>query len=174
MSPISPNERRFEEHIERELNSLNFCSRNYKDYDRELCLIQDEVIDFIKDTQPEKWDKLTDSMTDESFQKLTEMSNNMNLDDFIDNNDYALLDSDKKYLFFRKSNKWISIDKETYSEIQKCYMYKLDLLDYSIKDIESICSVTDERSDSDDIDCIKIGDNYIPRPLYREYLNIVD
>ena len=119
-----------------------------------------------------KWNKLTDSMTDESFQKLTEMSNNMNLDDFIDNNDYALLDSDKKYLFFRKSNKWISIDKETYSEIQKCYMYKLNLLDYSIKDIESICSVTDERSDSDDIDCIKIGDNYIPRPLYREYLNI--
>ena len=47
MSPISPNERRFEEHIERELNSLNFCSRNYKDYSRELCFIQDEVIDFI-------------------------------------------------------------------------------------------------------------------------------
>ena len=58
MSPISPNEKRFEEHIERELNSLNFYSRNYNDYDRELCLIQDEVIDFIKDTQPEKWKKL--------------------------------------------------------------------------------------------------------------------
>ena len=42
----------------KELNSLNFGSRNYKDYDRELCLIQDEVIDFIKNTQPEKWDKL--------------------------------------------------------------------------------------------------------------------
>ena len=59
MSPIAPNEKRFEEHIERELNSLNFCSRNYKDYDRELCLIKDEVVNFIKDTQPEKWDKLT-------------------------------------------------------------------------------------------------------------------
>ena len=33
MSPVNPNEIRFEEHIERELNSLNFCSRNYKDYD---------------------------------------------------------------------------------------------------------------------------------------------
>ena len=60
MSPISPSEKRFEEHIERELNSLKFSSRNYKDYDRELCLIQDEVIDFLKDTQPEKWDKLTE------------------------------------------------------------------------------------------------------------------
>ena len=60
MSPISPNEKRFEEHIERELNSLNFCSKNYKDYDKDLCLIKDEVIDFIKDTQPEKWDKLTE------------------------------------------------------------------------------------------------------------------
>tara|TARA_X000000950_G_C13915612_1_gene660854 strand:+ start:3221 stop:6163 length:2943 start_codon:yes stop_codon:yes gene_type:complete len=58
MSPISPNERRFEEHIERELNSLKFFSRNYKDYDRELCLIHDEVIDFIKNTQQEKWNKL--------------------------------------------------------------------------------------------------------------------
>ena len=60
MSPISPNEKRFEEHIERELNSLNFCSKNYKDYDKDLCLIKDEVIDFIKDTQPEKWAKLTE------------------------------------------------------------------------------------------------------------------
>ena len=60
MSPISPNEKRFEDHIERELNALNFCSRNYKDYDRELCLIKDEVVDFIKNTQPDKWDKLTE------------------------------------------------------------------------------------------------------------------
>ena len=60
MSPISPNEKRFEDHIERELNSLNFGSRNYKDYDRELCLIHDEVIDFIKNTQQEKWNKLNE------------------------------------------------------------------------------------------------------------------
>ena len=38
MSPISPNEKRFEEHIEKELNSLGYSSRNYKDYDKELCL----------------------------------------------------------------------------------------------------------------------------------------
>ena len=48
MSPISPNEKRFEDHIESELNSLNFCSRNYKDYYRDLRLIKYEVkeIDF--------------------------------------------------------------------------------------------------------------------------------
>ena len=60
MSPISPSEKRFEEHIERELNSLNFGSKNYKDYDRELCLIHDDVIDFIKNSQQEKWKKLTE------------------------------------------------------------------------------------------------------------------
>ena len=72
MSPISPNEKRFEDHIERELNSLNFISRNYKYYDRELCLIKDEVVDFIKDTQPEKWDKLNDingEQTEKNFLK---------------------------------------------------------------------------------------------------------
>ena len=33
MSPESVTEKRFEEHIEKELNSLNYSSRNYKDYD---------------------------------------------------------------------------------------------------------------------------------------------
>jgi len=135
--------------------------------DKFMFLSNSEIDNYIM-----KWNKLTDSIDDELFKKLTEMSSSMSLDDYIDNNDYALLDSDKKYLFFRKSNKWISVDKDTYSEIQKCYMYKLDLLKYSIKDIESICSVTDERDESDDIDCIKIGDNYIPTPMYRGYLNI--
>ena len=37
-------------HFEKELNSLNYSSRNYKDYDKELLLIKDEVIDFLKNT----------------------------------------------------------------------------------------------------------------------------
>ena len=70
MSPISPNEKRFEDHIERELNSLNFISRNYKDYDRELCLINEEVVDFLKDTQPEKWEKLSEINGTQTEKKL--------------------------------------------------------------------------------------------------------
>ena len=70
MSPISPNEKRFEDHIERELNSLNFCSGNYKDYDRELCLFQNEVIGFIKNTQLEKWNKLNEINGEQTEKKL--------------------------------------------------------------------------------------------------------
>ena len=61
MSPESVTEKRFEEHIEKELNSLNYSSRNYKDFDKELLLIKDEVINFLKNTQPQKWDKLNSS-----------------------------------------------------------------------------------------------------------------
>ncbi len=48
MSPESVTEKRFEEHIEKELNSSNYCSRNYRDFDKELLLIKDEVINFFK------------------------------------------------------------------------------------------------------------------------------
>jgi len=61
MSPEAVTEKRFEEHIEKEINSLNYSSRNYKDYDKELLLIKDEVIDFLKNTQSQKWNKLNDS-----------------------------------------------------------------------------------------------------------------
>ena len=61
MSPESVTEKRFEEHIEKELNSLGYFSRNYKDYDKKLLLIKDEVIDFLKNTQSQKWNKLNDS-----------------------------------------------------------------------------------------------------------------
>ena len=61
MSPESVTEKRFEEHIEKGLNSLGFCSRNYQDYDRKLCLINDEIINFLKNTQYKKWKKLNES-----------------------------------------------------------------------------------------------------------------
>ena len=61
MSPESVTEKRFEEHIEKELNSLSYSSRNYRDFDKELLLIKDELIDFLKKTQPQKWNKLVDA-----------------------------------------------------------------------------------------------------------------
>ena len=36
MSPESVTEKRFEDHIEKELNSSGYSSRNYKDFDKEL------------------------------------------------------------------------------------------------------------------------------------------
>ena len=70
MSLISADERRFEDHIEKELNSLNYSSRNFNDYDKELCLIKDEIIDFIKNTQTKKWNKLVERNGKDTEKKL--------------------------------------------------------------------------------------------------------
>jgi type I restriction enzyme R subunit len=55
---VSPTEKRFEEHIEAHLTSIGYSSTHFNSYDRGLCLIRDQVIDFIRTTQPEKWDRL--------------------------------------------------------------------------------------------------------------------
>lgn len=60
-------EYRFEEWIEISLNNNDYTSRLNTEYDKDLCLIIEDVIGFIKDTQPEEYDKLYsqfDSSTD--------------------------------------------------------------------------------------------------------------
>ena len=56
MSKIKPTEERFEEHIEKELKSVGYESRDFKDYDKIFCLIQGELINFLKITQKDSWD----------------------------------------------------------------------------------------------------------------------
>ena len=58
MSDIRPTEKKFENHIEKHLNSIGFDSIDYSNYDRTQCLIKDKVIEFIKKTQPKEWDRL--------------------------------------------------------------------------------------------------------------------
>ena len=58
MSGVSPTEKRFEEHIEDHLKTIGYSTTHFSEYDRNLCLIRDQVIDFIKRTQPEEWDRL--------------------------------------------------------------------------------------------------------------------
>ena len=62
-----PTEKRYEEHIEKYLTSLiddglQFTSRIHMStdswYDREKCLIGEEYIQFLKETQPETYDKI--------------------------------------------------------------------------------------------------------------------
>ena len=45
-------EYRFEEWIEKSLNKNGYNSRLYSEYDKDLCLIVEDVVSFIKDTQP--------------------------------------------------------------------------------------------------------------------------
>jgi type I restriction enzyme R subunit len=58
MSDFKPTEKKFEDHIENHLLSVGYVSHHFSEYDRTLCLIRDEVINFIKTTQPENWGRL--------------------------------------------------------------------------------------------------------------------
>lgn len=58
MSGLSPTEKKFEEHIEDYLKIVGYSTLHFSQYDRNLCLIRDQVIDFIRDTQPEQWGRL--------------------------------------------------------------------------------------------------------------------
>ena len=58
MTPQSYLERDFEEHIEEHLLNSDYHKRLPEDYDRELCLIPQEVIHFIQSTQSKEYEKL--------------------------------------------------------------------------------------------------------------------
>ena len=58
MNDLHPTEERFESHIESELQSIGYQSRHHSGYDRSLCLARDDVIEFIRLSQPDKWEKL--------------------------------------------------------------------------------------------------------------------
>ena len=58
MTGTKPTEGKFEDYVESCLNSIDFNSRNHSEYDRNLCLIRSDVIEFIRETQPESWNEL--------------------------------------------------------------------------------------------------------------------
>ena len=70
MSGLSPTEKKFEEHIEKHLCSIGYTSAHFDEYDRSLCLIKDQVINFIKTTQPEKWQRLTEIYDHDAENKI--------------------------------------------------------------------------------------------------------
>ncbi len=55
---IKPDEKKFEKHIETYLKSNGFISLDYKNFDRNLCLLKDSFLKFIKLTQKDKWVRL--------------------------------------------------------------------------------------------------------------------
>ena len=48
----------FEDHIEAHLNQSGYRSRRTIHYNKRLCLIHDETVQFIKETQPDEYQKL--------------------------------------------------------------------------------------------------------------------
>ena len=57
MSKLTPTEKKFENHIEKYLNSIKYNSIHFEKYDRNLCLIKKEILSFIENTQIQKWEK---------------------------------------------------------------------------------------------------------------------
>ena len=58
MSGSKPDEKRFESYIETFLNSIGFKSRENSEYDSTLSLIGGDVIEFVRETQPDSWREL--------------------------------------------------------------------------------------------------------------------
>ena len=58
MSDLKPTEEKFEDHIEKHLNSTGYRSRHFSEYNRSLCLVRNDLVEFIKATQPDEWSKL--------------------------------------------------------------------------------------------------------------------
>lgn len=67
---IDISEHNFEESIEQGLLAQGYKKRNKDDYDRELCLILKDALDFIKATQPKTWKKLSDMHGPEAKDRL--------------------------------------------------------------------------------------------------------
>ena len=51
-------EQNFEDHIEQHLNRSGYQSLQSTDYDKSLCLIPNETLQFIQDTQPDVYQRL--------------------------------------------------------------------------------------------------------------------
>jgi type I restriction enzyme, R subunit len=70
---LRPNEERFETHIEHSLIKHGYKSRLYTEYDKNQCQLPEEVIEFVKSTQKEEYDKLYkqfDTSTDKQLCKV--------------------------------------------------------------------------------------------------------
>lgn len=85
MSGVSPTEKKFEEHIEDHLKTVGYTTTHFSEYDRNLCLIRDGVINFIKRTQPEEWGRLREIYDVDTENKiLTRISSEISKRGIID------------------------------------------------------------------------------------------
>ena len=73
---VSPTEYRFESLIEKSLQSHGYTSRVYTEYDKDLCLIVEDVIGFIKETQPDEYQKLFSQFDSQTDYQLCKTINN--------------------------------------------------------------------------------------------------
>jgi len=70
MQPQTYKEQDFEEHIEQYLLKSGYQKRYSEDYNKDLCLIPDEVIQFIQSSQPKEYEKLQKQYGADTSDKL--------------------------------------------------------------------------------------------------------
>ncbi|GBE18452.1 type I restriction enzyme EcoR124II R protein [archaeon BMS3Abin16] len=70
MTPQTYREQDFEEHIEENLLASGYTKRASEDYDKDQCLIPNEVLEFIQTTQPKEYEKLEQQYGTETPNKL--------------------------------------------------------------------------------------------------------
>ena len=64
-------EEKFEDHIEKSLNSSGWKSLHHTEYDRNLCQISSELLTFLKESQEKEYEKLQQQYGSETDKKLT-------------------------------------------------------------------------------------------------------
>ena len=70
MTPQTYKEQDFEEHIEEHLLNSDYYKRAPEEYDKDLCLIPEEVLTFIQSTQPKEYEKLQKQYGSDTPNKL--------------------------------------------------------------------------------------------------------
>lgn len=64
---MAPKESDLETIIEQTLLQQNYQKRTNQDYDKTLCLIPQDIINFIQKTQPQEWEKYCENKTETDF-----------------------------------------------------------------------------------------------------------
>jgi type I restriction enzyme R subunit len=67
---IDTSEKNLESTIEHSLLANGYQRRTSPDYDRSLCLIPQDVLDFLQATQPQEWQKFTTQYGEDAKNKL--------------------------------------------------------------------------------------------------------
>lgn len=59
--------------IEKGLTDRGYVSRHHSEYDRSLCLLVSDLVEFIRDSQPKKWEKFSDVFGSGSEEKISKL-----------------------------------------------------------------------------------------------------
>ncbi|MCX5637034.1 MAG: hypothetical protein NTX52_04985 [Planctomycetota bacterium] len=70
MAPQKYTEQNFEEHIEEQLLASGYQKRLPEEYNKDMCLIPEDVLGFIKATQPKPYENLEKQYGAETDEKL--------------------------------------------------------------------------------------------------------